>query len=495
MRRGLLVAIALFVFPSAATAAPVLVLGRGGHAVLREDPFLTQPGLTPTPSGAPASGPSRAPASAFAGPPASVHSLKVRARVAARTVGSELAGLLKKHELTRAQYRGYSTSFDASLRTARRLRGTRAIELQSVIGNVQAIAAAGLTPSRLPVLFETLQRNVQWWTAGPLLSSGQRVEFTGSELVWEYYPGQGIELQELGSFGKADGLYTAGASHYPRMRHLLAELIPLAALRGGGLTWEYYFKFEGAGPPWTSAMSQGTALEALTRAYKAFHDQSYLTIARRALAIFSVAPPVGVSVRTALGSRYLLYSFAPGEAVINGFLQTLIGLYDYAHVGRDARAARLFALGNAEAQAEVPRYDTGAWSLYAPGQEDTLDYHTLVTGFLHELCSRTRARVYCITAEHFDRYLKTPPSLELLTHSVRRDKATSIAFRLSKYSHVGIVLTRGGQTVLLTSAYFSYGVDAFSVPPLIHHGRYTVRLAATDLAGNFNRIVATLQVS
>jgi hypothetical protein len=33
------------------------------------------------------------------------------------------------------------------------------------------------------------------------------------------------------------------------------------------------------------------------------------------------------------------------------------------------------------------------------------------------------------------------------------------------------------------------------VPPLKHKGTYTIRLAATDLAGNFNRIVGTIQVS
>ena len=71
------------------------------------------------------------------------------------------------------------------------------------------IAAAGqLTASRLPALFATLAANRQWWANGPLLASGQRVEFAGSQLVWEYYPGQGIQLQVLGSFGKADGLYT-----------------------------------------------------------------------------------------------------------------------------------------------------------------------------------------------------------------------------------------------------------------------------------------------
>jgi hypothetical protein len=60
---------------------------------------------------------------------------------------------------------------------------------------------------------------------------------------------------------------------------------------------------------------------------------------------------------------------------------------------------------------------------------------------------------------------------------------------------VGIVLVRGTKTVLETSADFPYGVNEFSIPPLTAPGIYTVRLAATDLAGNFNRIIATLPVS
>ena len=119
-----------------------------------------------------------------------------------------------------------------------------------MIENLHVIAAAGKrTGSRLPALFLTLDRNRQWWTTGPLLSSGQRVEFSGSQVVWEYYVGQGIELQELGSFGKADGLNKAGPSYSPQGRALLAELIPLAANRAGGFAWEYYFNFMGAYHP------------------------------------------------------------------------------------------------------------------------------------------------------------------------------------------------------------------------------------------------------
>src|SRR5436305_1435213 len=79
----------------------------------------------------------------------------------------------------------------------------------------------------------------------------------------------------------------------PQLVALLAEMIPLAAHRGGGLTWEYYFKFDGGLPPWTSAMSQGTGLEALTRGYLATHNSSYLQIAEQALPIFSARPTIG----------------------------------------------------------------------------------------------------------------------------------------------------------------------------------------------------------
>ena len=144
----------------------------------------------------------------------------------------------------------------------------------------------------------------------------------------------------------------------------------------------------------------------------------------------------------------------------------------------------------------MPRFDTGAWSLYQPGVEDTLSYHELVTGFLQQLCTRTQAPVYCVTAQHFTAYLTTPPTLTLLTTQARKGKASSISFQLSKVSRVGIVVIGpGGNTLFSTSASFGYGTRSFSVPALKHKGTYTIHLSATDLAGNFNRIAGTIQVS
>jgi hypothetical protein len=476
------------------SAARVLVLDREGHVFVRQNPFLPA-ALTPAPSP-----PFATPAPA--GIPGSRERLLTRARAPKHkaapevTIGSTLTALYRRHQIDVTQYGRDRAVLRAAIRTAARLRGTRAVELYSVLTNLHNIAVGGeMTPSRLPALFLTLANNRQWWSTGPLLASGQRVQFAGSELVWEYYPGQGIELQVLGSFGEADGFYTAGLGDYPRLHQLISELIPLAVNRAGGLAWEYYFQFDGGRPPWVSAMAQGTALEALTRSYLAFRDPSYLTVAAQALPLFSTAPPVGVRTTTPLGTRYLQYSFAPRVAIINAFLQTLIGLYDYAHVSGNAAAGHLFDTGNAVALAEVPQYNTGAWSLYQPGVEDTLSYHQLVTGFLQELCARTEANVYCVTAQNFQQDLTTPPALTLITRHTRVGVATYVHFQLSKESHVGIVVVRNGTTVFGTSAELGYGRNAFAIPTPHKAGTYTVRLAATDLAGNFNRIAGTIAVS
>ncbi|HWF55012.1 MAG TPA: D-glucuronyl C5-epimerase family protein [Solirubrobacteraceae bacterium] len=464
--------------PAGALAARVIVLAPSGHARVENDRFLPVAALTP------AGGPLTHAARAYAQP---------RGK---RTPASVLLALRRDGAITPAVYAHDRGDLRQAAGTLSHLSGTRRLELGAVVANLNAIAGAGaMTAGRLPALFLTLERNRQWWGSGPLLGAEERVEFTGSRLVWEYYPGQGIELQELANFGKADGLYTAGKADYPAMVSLLGELIPLAVRRVGGLAWEYYFRFDGGSPPWISAMTEGTAIEALTRAEKATGNSMYLTLAHQILPVLSGGPPVGVSVSTPLGRRFLQYSFAPGASIINAFLQALIGLYDYAHVSGDPVAAQLFAAGNAEAEAEVPRFNTGAWSLYQPGVEDTLSYHQLVTGFLQQLCQRTQAPVYCTTASDFTADLHTPPALTQLTLTAKRRAPFELRFRLSKYSHVGVVVADGAGTVFETSADFPYGADQFTIPALSRAGRYQLRLAATDLAGNFHRVVGTLRVT
>ncbi|HWX75404.1 MAG TPA: D-glucuronyl C5-epimerase family protein, partial [Solirubrobacteraceae bacterium] len=278
----------------------------------------------------------------------------------------------------------------AAQRSLGKLAGTRRSELSAVLENVRAIAAEGLlSSSRAPALFLTLERNRQWWTTEQLLASGVRVSFPGSRLVWEYYAGQGLEIQWLGTFGAANGYYLSGHEN-ANLRQLLGEALPLAARRAGGLAWEYLFSFDGGAPPWTSGLSQGTALQALSRAYSRLKNPAYLAAAKQALGIFQTPPPAGVLVRTAAGSHYLEYTYAPQERILNGFIQADIGLYDYTKYTADPLGEKLFEAGDAEARVEVPRYDTGAWSMYDQHSESNLNYHELLTEFLANLCTRTK---------------------------------------------------------------------------------------------------------
>jgi hypothetical protein len=500
VRRSLSILLGVLLFPASAAAAPVLVLGHHGHATLRNDPYVTGPALTPAPASALSTSEHAARTTATGGAASGTPSKPAKKRKPKKpeiTFLSELARLHRTGALTTASYQADAGAYNHALATEKKLRGTRRTELTAITVTMHDIAASHqLTPSRLPAMMATLAANQQWWTQGPLLAGGQRVEFAGSQLVWEYYPGQGIQLQVLGTFGKADGLYTAGAADYAAMEQLLTEMIPLAAQRGGGLTWEYYFRFDGGTPPWTSAMSQATGLEALSRAYAATGNTGYLDTGTQALPIFSVGPPVGVNVKAPAGTRFLQYTFAPTTDIINAFLQTLIGLYDFAQVSHNATATALFAAGNAQAQAELPGFDTGAWSLYQPGIEDTLSYHQLVTGFLQQLCTRTRAPVYCTTAQHFQAYETTPPALTQVTAKARNRGPFALRFRLSKVSRVGITVTDGaGTTVFATSASFGYGGHSFTVPRIKKAGTYGVVLTATDLAANYARITGDLQIT
>ncbi|MFZ0378424.1 MAG: hypothetical protein WAL38_11390, partial [Solirubrobacteraceae bacterium] len=202
-----LVVLVLSLWSGVAHAATVLVMGPGGHVTTRQDPFVPAVAPTPVPDGA-----IQATAAAATARPAKAP------KQLQKTFASQLARLRNSGAITAAAYATYNSSFTAALAAEHRLGGTRASELEAVIENLHDIAVAGkLTAGRLPVLFEILDNNRQWWTSGPIPSGGQYVEFAGSQLVWEYYPGQGIELQVLATFGKADGLYTAGAADYSQM--------------------------------------------------------------------------------------------------------------------------------------------------------------------------------------------------------------------------------------------------------------------------------------
>jgi hypothetical protein len=458
-----------------AAADEVLVLGKDGRVRERDDRFLKSTEM-PRPRAAKvvvATTASRA---------------TVAARKKKRTVIGELKRLRDAGRIAPEDYATRRAVYEDVKRRARRFSGIRETQMDAVIATVEAIAARRqLIPSRLGPLWLTMERNLEWWNEGTLPASGQRVEFEGSELVWQYYPGQGLQLQMLGNFGKLNGLW--GGRENDRLEFMLDELIPLAAERAGGLAWEYYFAFGGGQAPWVSGLAQGTAVQALARAATRLRRQAdVLPVAQRALAIFSAPTPQGVRVPAEHGDHYAIYSFAPDLRVLNGFIQALVGLHDYARLSGDPQGAALFAAAEPQAREEVPTYDTGAWSLYSRGsssRESDLGYHDLLTDFLDGLCRRTDAEVYCTTAANFVTYKSQPPVIEVQPRRLRGGKPGRVGFELSKISSLSLRILRGSKVVEARPfGVIGYGKRTFGWDVPRRRGDYTVELTARDLAGN-----------
>ena len=513
-RRSISLALAVAVLTAAAPAraADVTVVEPGGATVVRDDPALP---ATPDLGATRRDGPRRC----GAGAPVP----RAVARVA-KAKGPTVLGVLARLERAGALSPADHDRYDAGYRHARvvrdRLSGLRKRELAAVIASVQRLAARRLlTAARVPVVFMQLQRNVEYWPtrqpptapqpavrpcAGKAGLGGARVMFGEDPVVFQWYPGQGLQLQELATFGRANALANAcrpeaGPQSIPcdqaKLRAALDAIRSLAVTRSGFTAWEYYFSFGGGRPPWISGLAQGTAMQALTRGSQILGDPSYLQLAGRALGAFTHRPPVGVRVPAAAGPHFLLYSFDSHLRVFNAFFGALNGIYDYAQAADDARAKAVFADGEREARREVRLSDTGAWSRYSlRGAESDLGYHKLVRDFLRGLCDRTGQGVYCATADRFTADLHQRVRLGWQGASpLRMRRVAAVRLQLSKVSCVTLTVHKGSKLVATVVRVFPRGHWSFAWRPQ-HSGVYTLALDAKDLSGHHARVSRAVSV-
>jgi D-glucuronyl C5-epimerase C-terminus len=311
------------------------------------------------------------------------------------------------------------------------LHGVRRREMASVIAIAGTIAKRGdLTAARMPAVFLTLERNAEWWAANgppapgspgengargrrckplPARARAARVAFPGSELVFQYYRGMGLQLQMNGTWARANALLaSANPAFVARGAALLQELMPLGVVRSGVLAWEYLFPIFGGRPPWISALSQATAVQTLTRAAAKLVRPDLLPFAGAAAGAFAFAPPAGVRVALGHGMAWFaLYSFAPRLRVLNAHLDAVAALFDFAQASGDPRTKAAYAAGLLAAHRRIRAFDTGLWSKYAnPGALADLNYHVLNTTLAGEVCRRSGDRPVCRAASSFARELE-----------------------------------------------------------------------------------------
>jgi hypothetical protein len=358
------------------------------------------------------------------------------------TVAGALRLALLTHRLTPQAHDRLRRRYAAARAAAGRLEGARAAELAAVIGAVDRLAAERrLTPSRIRPAFLILHHNTRFWTRAPFPAAGTRIN--AGYAVLQYYPGRGMQLQPLASWGRANWIGGACLDRRPGCRpraleRALHELVALGARRGGFLAWEHYFDWGGGTAPWISGMSQATAVSALARGARVLRQRRWRRVARRALGAFRAAPPVGV----AAGDHFLMYSFAPGLRIFNGELQAVSGIGEMAALTRDRAARRLFRRGERAIRGTVAAFDTGAWSLYSQaGRESTLAYHQLLGEFLSDMCARTERPTYCGAHRRFARYEREPTRIRVAAlRGLRARRATAVRFSISKVSSVRLTI-------------------------------------------------------
>lgn len=334
--------------------------------------------------------------------------------------------------ITDRQYKSWRWQYFAVRKQIKAMpKGQSLNELKGVLATSEAIASQrALDATIAPTVFKTLQVNRSWWSKSAAPAIGTRVTVNGSSLVWQYYSGQGIQIQWLGTFGRANALAsTPTASNNKKLALILDEAIKYASVRGSGLSWHYLFDFSKGRAPWASGMAQLTGMQALLRGANVLKKDSYRQAISSFLPLLETPQPSGVNLSADSGTNILLYTWSTSP-VLNAQTQSVSALRELSLALGDQRLTALYLASERQLRADLPSYDTGNWSLYSiDGQPADVGYHKLSRDFLRTLCraltqdqaTATAAPVagapqpidpaiYCQAADRFTTYLTNSPS-------------------------------------------------------------------------------------
>ena len=101
-----------------------------------------------------------------------------------------------------------------------------------MLGSVVGLAAERrLTPSRFPAVFLNLRRNTRTWTQESFPRPGERRSWGHDPAVFQYVPGQGMQLHPLATWGRGQ-LGAAALPGHARARLPQARAAAAARLAG-----------------------------------------------------------------------------------------------------------------------------------------------------------------------------------------------------------------------------------------------------------------------
>jgi hypothetical protein len=284
-------------------------------------------------------------------------------------------------------------------------------------------------------------------------------------IIFERYPGQGMRIMPLATFEKADALARGGRTD--EFLAAIDEALQTAAPRSGRLELEYLMPFIGLQPPIRSAMSSGTAIMALVRAYDVTGDVKYLDAGYRfAQDVLSLADESGDEI------WFRHYEHAPWMRVLNSDLRTTYGLGFLVEATGDAELSAVYQRSLRTILVRLPLYDTGGWTRYDEHRDANLNYHDVQTQLLKLLYWQTKDKTFDDWWVRFKAYRSAPPSLAPGGAAAVAYPQPADGFRDAV--EVPIVLTKPGR-VTLTFRFPDGTVAGQAVFPSQPSGRSVVR--------------------
>ena len=177
----------------------------------------------------------------------------------------------------------------------------------------------------------------------------------------------------------------------------------------GTTVWPYRFDWQEGRcllkAPWISSMSQGLGISALVRAFRITRDEALLSLCERSVGVFERSVEEGgVRTREAGHALYEEYPGYPLARVLDGFLFSLLGLYDLAQELRNNRLHRLFDEGIEGLKYRLPEWDyRGKWSWYGShGYLCPPHYHRLNCALVRVLARLTGDPLLAAYGEKWD---------------------------------------------------------------------------------------------
>jgi len=159
--------------------------------------------------------------------------------------------------------------------------------------------------------------------------------------------------------------------------------------------WEYRDKLKA---PWYSALAQGNGISLLARVYQETKNERYLATAREAFQSFSrTVNAGGVLYLDRNGDAWLEEAVVePPTHILNGFLWTLFGVWDYWLLTKDEGAKNLFDQCVKTLKNNLKNFDVSLWSLY---EQSGTKMKMLASSFYHNLHIVQLKILYKITNE------------------------------------------------------------------------------------------------